>query len=296
VIWVLSSAVIFSYGSQSDVEYYLKNFEKMGLESMIVCTEGDLDLTRIDKLIQGKNVELLFNRERIGKSTAYNNALKHVKSSIVFLISGDVRFDPHIIKIMEESMEEDEIVIPRVVPFGTESLAGKIASFMWNVHDTCLDSDDRVYMKSGGEFQALRTKGLVIMPRVINDDEYICLNALSSGMKVRYRRDLVVRNWVPETLKELLNQRIRINFGHMEMKRYFGKNSSLSLNFIRNIRKSLKIMEKHLLRYPKDMRYILPAFVLEIASIAFAFMDLKRSRGHLLWDIVSSSHDFGNSH
>ncbi|WP_393970866.1 glycosyltransferase [Oxyplasma meridianum] len=290
-----SSAIVFSYDSQSDVEYYIKNFEKMGLESMIICTEGDMDLSRVENLIQGKSVELVFNRERLGKSAAYNNAMKLASSDIVFLISGDVRFDPHEINIMEESMKDDEIIIPRVVPFETGSRAGRIASFMWNLRDTCLDSDDWGYPKSGGEFQALPSKCLVIIPNVINDDEYICLNAHSNGMRVVYRRDLVVRNWVPETFRELLIQRVRINYGHLEMKKYFEKSASLSLNFIRNIRKSFRIMKKHFLRYPEDIRYILPAFALELTSIVYAYFDLKRSRNHLLWRMVSTSHDPGNS-
>lgn len=288
-----SSAIIFSYDSSGDVEYYIKNFEKMGFGRMIICAEGDLNLSDIETLMKGKNVDFIFNRERSGKSASYNNALKHVNSDIVFLVSGDVRFDPDVIIAIEDHMKEDEIIIPRVIPFETESLAGRIALFMWNVHDTCLDSDDQDYLKSGGEFQALCSKCLVSMPEVINDDEYLCLTAHLTGMKVRYRRELVVRNWVPETFKGLLNQRIRINYGHLEIKEYFGKSASLSLNFLGNMRKSFKIMKKHFSRYPDDVPYILPALALELVSIAFAYLDMKRSRNHIFWDIVSKSHDSG---
>ena len=295
VIIMHSSAIVFSYDSNSDVEYYIKNFEKMGFGSMIICAEGNPNLSNIESLLKGKNVELIFNRERTGKSAAYNNALKHVNSDIVFLVSGDVRFDPDIINTMEVCLKEDEIIIPRVLPFETESLAGRIASLMWNVHDTCLDSDDRDYLKSGGEFQALYSKCLVSMPKVINDDEYLCLTAHLTGMKVRYHRELVVRNWVPETFKDLLNQRVRINYGHLEMKKYFGKSTSLSLNFIHNMRKSFRIMKKHFSGYPDDIAYILPALALELVSIASAYLDMKRSRSHIFWDIVSSSHDYRDS-
>lgn len=288
-----SSAIVFSYDSQGDVEYYIKNLERMGFGSMIVCAEGDLDLSRISSLMKGKNVEFIFNRERIGKSAAYNNALKRINAEIVFLISGDVRFEPDIVNTIEKCMKEEEIIIPRVQPFGTESLAGKLASFMWNVHDTCLDSDDQDYLKSGGEFMALCSKCLVNMPRVINDDEYICLTAHLNGTRVRYNREIVVRNWVPETFREILVQRIRINFGHLEMTRYLGKSASLSLNFLHNMGKSFRIMKKHFSRYPDDIPYILPALVLEMTSIVWAYMDLKRSRSHLFWKIVSGSHDFG---
>jgi hypothetical protein len=78
------------------------------------------------------------------------------------------------------------------------------------------------------------------------------------------------------------------------MKKYFGKSASLSMNFLGNMRKSFKIMKKHFSRYPDDVPYVLPALALELVSIACAYLDMKRSRSHILWDIVSSSHDCGD--
>ena len=292
---VSSCAVVFSFDSQTDVEFYVKNFEAMQVTGMIICAEGDLDIPKLSEMARGKNIDLMLGGERLGKTGAYNGALKHMDCDLVFLISGDIRFDPDIIKSIENRMLNNEILIPKVVPAPTEKLAGKIATVMWNIHDTFLASPDDFHIKSGGEFQAIPSKFLINLPSVVNDDEFLCLSAIIGGGRILYSSDYVVRNWVPESFHDLLIQRTRINFGHMEMNGYFGTSSSLSLNFFRNIKKSVMLIKNHLERYPDDMRFIMPALLIELVSIIHAFFDIKTSRGHLLWKVVSHSSDSGNS-
>ncbi|MCL5803227.1 MAG: glycosyltransferase family 2 protein [Candidatus Thermoplasmatota archaeon] len=289
-----SCAIIFSYNSQMDVEFYVRNFDALQLDKMIICAEGDLDISKIRVMAEGKNIDLILCSERLGKTNAYNSALKHMDCDLAFLISGDVRFDPGIIKKIERKIAGNEIIIPRVLPVPSEKLASKIASVMWNVHDTYLTSSDDFYVKSGGEFQAIPAKFLINLPPVVNDDEFLCLSAKRDGAMVLYSDDFIVHNWVPETFHDLLIQRIRVNFGHMEMERHFGKSSSLILNFPRNIKKSVLLMKTHLKRYPSDIAFIFPAILIELISITYAFFDFKTYRGHMLWKVVKTSKDSGN--
>ena len=277
-----------------DVEFFVKNFDTLQLDKMIICAEGDLNVSKIRHMAEGKNIDLILGSERLGKTNAYNSALKRMNCDLAFLISGDVRFDPSIIKKIEMKITGNEIIIPRVLPVPSEKLASKIASVMWNVHDTYLTSSDDFYVKSGGEFQAVPAKFLIDLPPVVNDDEFLCLSAKRDGAMVLYSDEYIVHNWVPETFHDLLIQRIRVNFGHMEMEKYFGKSSSLILNFPKNIKKSVLLMKNHLKRFPLDMAFILPAILIELVSIIYAFFDFKTYRDHKLWKIVNTSKDSGN--
>jgi hypothetical protein len=57
------------------------------------------------------------------------------------------------------------------------------------------------------------------VPELINEDAFLCLRAEVNGLSVNYLKDGEVHNLVPSNPMNLFQQRRRVNFGHIELKK-----------------------------------------------------------------------------
>ena len=290
---MMSSAIFFSYSSQRDFNSILDNLEKYKVDQVILAVGGLPDIESSSGKLNNRRVTLLYEESRLGKSNSFNRAIEHVNGDLTYIISGDVRFEPDIFAKCENRFAENVgMLIPMVEPDAPENFAEHVGVVMWHMRDVFLD-----YMQkhgrffSGGEFQAVRNPIKINFKDIVNDDEFLCHHIYSSGLRILYDREIVVQNFVPDRLRELLQQRTRVNFGHYESRKYNNVHSSLSLMIPEDFRSAWNILLQFLKRYPGDTLFIFFSGIIEILSLIMSRRAFRRGSKLNVWKIVNTRKD-----
>ena len=126
-----------------------------------------------------------------------------------------------------------------------------------------------------------------IPENIINDDEYLGNLVFSSGKKIIYRNDLIVKNRVPDNFINLLRQRIRVNYGHLQCLRILGKTSSFSIGFISNLKMSLNILRKLIDGDIVETYTLFLAVLIELTSLVISRMNYLLKVNMTKWKLVS---------
>jgi len=226
-------------------------------------------------------------KDRLGKAESLNRSFRFAAGELTFILSGDIQIEEDIFKRCFDAMEDDiGVIIPRVVPEPVKGLHGKIGSALWKLHDTELEyMSKRNLNVHGGEFLAIRRKLLPILPRIVNDDAYICLNAKRLGYRVEYRDDIKVRNQIPGTLIDLLIQRIRVNFGHQELLRMNLDPLVMTTLIITDRKTFFSIMVSFLKRYRKEILILPLVCIVEALALILSRSHLKKGKSYYKWPI-----------
>lgn len=288
-----SSAIFFSYSSQRDFNSIMDNLEKYNVDKVILAVGGRLNLESNSGKLNSRRITLLYEESRLGKSNSLNRAIEHVKGDFTYIISGDVRFEPDIFSKCEERFTGNVgMVIPMVEPYAPENFAERIGSVMWHVRDVFLD-----YMQShgkffsGGEFQAVRNPVKINFKDIVNDDEFLCHHVYNSGLRILYDRQIVVRNFVPDRLPELFQQRVRVNFGHYESRKFNNVHCSLSLLVSEDFRSAWNVLLHFIKRYPRDSLFIFFSGAVEVLSLIKSRQAFRRGTKLNVWKIVNTRKD-----
>ncbi|MEM0158509.1 MAG: glycosyltransferase family 2 protein [Thermoplasmataceae archaeon] len=290
-IGMRANAIVFSYGSKEDVEYYSSLAERIPIERMVLVVGGDFSDEYISSLSRkSANLKIIFERERKGKYYSLISGLESLSGFPLFLISGDVRVDDDIFsKLVEGISSEKEVVMVKVLPQNRDHLSEKVGEVIWVVHDFANEFRFRHGMFfSCGEFQVISHPFQKMIPPVINEDEYLCESLSSNGFKLVYRRDISVRNRVPVSFRGLLTQRIRINIGHLQVAGLRGRTSSLSLNSVKEIGTVCNVLLRITIEKPLMLLFLPLAISLEFLSMVLAVIKYKSGKINLAWTIVNT--------
>lgn len=282
-----TAGIFFSYSSQNDADYLLDGVALTGLDKIVLAIGGNIKLREMpDGRDQGK-VVVLYEKDRLGKAESYNRALNCLQSDITFLVSGDVRYDPGIFSRLESYFQgEVGMVIPRVVPSPPKTFAESVGSIMWLIHDITMETANRESRYfCGGELQAVKHPMPLISPEIINDDEFLCHQVYASGNRIVYARDIEVVNFMPVDFRHLLQQRTRINYGHLQSQRFNNWHSSISLKGFREIRESVHILFTFLKRHRNQVFPLFVSIFLEIVSIILAKIQEYGGKSYRYWKL-----------
>ncbi len=284
------SAVFFSYGSQPDIDYIISSSEAWPFDEILIAIGGDVKLPEMTKSGNNGKIRIVHEEERLGKIASYNRIIKEVKGNFVFLISGDVRFEPDTpLKLLNLADDNVGLVIPRIVPSTGESLAQKVGFTIWNTHEifnTLRARSGKFFC--GGEFQLILGTHPTIPEWIINDDEYLGNLIYASGKKIVYCKEAIVQNETPRSFIRLLQQRVRVNYGHFQCLKLFGNTSSFSFEFARNFRESLSILRKLVLGESVNIFTLFLAVYVEFTSIVISRVDFLFNVDMRKWKLVSS--------
>lgn len=214
-----TSAIVFAYEEEAALRQSLPSLLASTVDEIVIMYGGADGSRAYVESIRDPRVYSEFEPLRAGKWRAFNRAIEIVRGDIVFLVSGDIRFDPAALDHLRRQCTPDVgVVFPRVVPTNIKSPVTQIGAALWDVHDgQIVECQRRGLPIHGGELQAVRRTILEPLEGVINEDAYLCLRAWKRGFRVVYDRDVVVYNTVPESLEEFLAQRARVNYGHTQL-------------------------------------------------------------------------------
>lgn len=277
------SAIFFSYARPADVKYAMEKAHSDLFDETTMAIGG------IDNVIDSegpdrKNIQVLYEKRKMGKSSSYNRAMQNIRDGHIFLISADTRFDDSVIDRMVECLgDSDELAFPRIEPFHGNTLSSRLGEVMWHFHDSYVAmKESRNQFFCGGEFQIIRHRFIIPNSNTVNDDEYLCYRAVAGGGLIRYCRDVVVRNTVPASMRELLRQRVRVNFGHLQSRKLLGKHASFSISSV-NPLETVTAIRNFNRDYPGSLATLFLASIVEMVSLVEAFFFWIQGRDLSNW-------------
>ena len=281
------TAIIFSYNDGDLILSPLHSVLKSDVDQVFLLYGGENVSRGIDGIEDMRLIKVL-EKERKGKVSALMSIVPNICGDIVFLLSGDIIFDPLLIKKCEESFEGTTgVVTVRVIPSNSLSFTEKVASLMWEMHDLQLSiMSKRGSNVHAGEFLCVRKGLLRDLPEVINEDEFLCIKAANSGLSVKYLEDQQVHNFVPSNLVDSFQQRRRVNFGHIEIEKIGWDPRIMDTLVFNETPLFLEIFSSFLKKKKWSVGTLFGAFSIEFLANLSARMDSYFGKDHRKWIMV----------
>jgi len=230
---------------------YVQNYGHHQLNRIIVvcsgCTDGADVIVREIAEKNGKVYPIVENVRR-GKTHALNMAIRALENEakeaeVIVFLSGDVVPHRKSLKKLVSILQNPSVgcAISHPIPLNSRrELSGKLVNILWNLHD---EINHLGWHKVTGEMFAVKRSVLEEMPEnVINDDLYIEHLVNKKKLKFAYVSDSIVYIWGPESLIELLEQRKRVNLGHLQIAKQY---KAQHLSFGNTMRLSSKLIIKY---------------------------------------------------
>jgi len=122
-------------------------------------------------------------------------------------------------------------------------------------------------------------------PGLINDGTYLAGSAYNRGYSIKFCSEAAVQIGVPRTFVDLIRQRQRIVFGHIQVWKLVGRPPrTLETLLLASPLMSLNVLVKTLARFPRLILSLPVAILVEAISVPAAIFDsLVSSRRHGVW-------------
>ncbi|MCW6157946.1 MAG: glycosyltransferase family 2 protein [Thermoplasmatales archaeon] len=281
------TAIIFSYNDGDLVLSPLRSVLKSDVDQIFLLYGGKSISEEIGRIEDNRLIKVL-ERERRGKVRALNFISSNIWGDIVFLISGDVSFEPSLIKRCEDAFTGTTgVVSAKVLPSNTRNYTERVSTLMWEMHDLQLSiMSNRGSNVHAGEFLCVRKGLLRDLPEVINEDEFLCIKAANNGLSVKYLEDQEVHNFVPSNPVDLFQQRRRVNFGHIEIEKIGWDPRIMDTLVFRETPLFLEIFSTFLKKKKWSVGTLFGAFSIEFLANLSARMDSYFGKDHRKWIMV----------
>lgn len=239
---------------------------------------------------------LIEEPRRTGKSAAINQIMEKVDGQFVVLVNSDALPERGAIsRLLREIGEDNNIGLVSASPIvsGRAGIIGAVSELTWCAHNECLlrlNENDR-NNHCCDELIVVRSEVLRKLPaETVNDGAYLAGTAYQAGYSIRFCQEARVKIDVPYSFVDLMRQRRRIVYGHLQIRKSVGESPrTLESMFIKNPLLSLSILVKTLCRSPRLMLALPVALVGEAVSVVLAMCDnITSSKKYTLWDRFGS--------
>jgi cellulose synthase/poly-beta-1,6-N-acetylglucosamine synthase-like glycosyltransferase len=204
----------------------------LGLRKVVLvaseCTEETLRTARMIAARE-KRMKLIEHEKRTGKADALNEIFRETEGDFLVYVNADAVIDAASIPALLKSIEEDSGAgfisgRPKFERHG--GIISEVLDVMWTSHNLLSSDPDQRSQSNHGtdELMVIRSELLPELPHgVVNDGAYIAGRIREMGFRVGYEPEAVVQIDVPRRMIDLIRQRRRILFGHIQVKRLVGK-------------------------------------------------------------------------
>ena len=259
---------------------------------VLVASDCSKDILRDTRKMAARDhrIVLIEHERRTGKADAINEVFRESEGEFLVYVNADALVRASAILSLLKDMEEDEgvgIISGRPVFERPKGLISDVLDVMWTSHN--LLSSDPSHRRQGNhgtdELMVIRKELLpVLPPGVVNDGAYIAARVKERGFRVGYQPDAVVQIDVPRRMVDLIGQRRRILFGHIQVKRLVGKapRTVETMMFFSPL-KSVRIVIRMLAQKPRRILVLPVAAVGELISVSGALWDTVFSADHAVW-------------
>ncbi|MBS3156808.1 glycosyltransferase [Candidatus Woesearchaeota archaeon] len=252
------------------------------------CTDNTNNIVReFEK--KDKRVKLIDQKEREGKSSAINLFLKNAKNEILVLESGDTVPEENTIERLCIPFEKEEVGMTgsRPIPVNRDNnFMGFVVNFFWKLHHEIAMENPKC-----GELVAFRDFVKEIPKESAVDEASIEAIVREKGYKLEYVPNAVVRNKGPETVKDFLIQRRRINAGHVWLEKV--QKHTVSTD---DLGKVIKLVARNFSLNPKKNLWIVMAMAIEAYGKFLGRYDYYiKNKNPYIWNIAKSTKELKNA-
>lgn len=220
------SVCICAYNEANNIEkairsLYVQQIEGFVLKKTYVVSSASTDDT--DKIVtelinEYPTLELIVQEKREGKNSAINAALSRVDTDIVVLFNADNVFrDSKCLMPLLAPFDDPQTGIVGGHPIPTNDIStfvGFASHMIWEMHHNISLKVPKI-----GELIAFRNLGISLTVGKQSDEDIMKMELERKGYHSVYAPDAVVLNRGPDTVKDFLKQRIRVNIGEQYMKK-----------------------------------------------------------------------------
>ncbi len=228
---------------------------------------------------------------RSGKAEAINTIIERFNEDYLVFVNGDALPYPGSIEKLLRVITEDQNIgaVSGAPTFEADAdMTSDALKLMWMVHNDCASSLNHKGISNHGsdELIVLRSDVVGRLPSgLVNDGGYLTGLAYARGYKIGFCQDAAVRIAVPSRFPDVIGQRRRIIFGHIQVWKMIGNSPRTveSMLFTSPVA-GLSILVRNLARHPRLIRS-LPIIALGemVASLGAIFDTLRSSNMHVVW-------------
>lgn len=269
---------------------------KCRIDQIVVAVNGCTDRTEaiVSQLAEKEpRIRVLHDAVRLGKASALNRLLRYCRSEVFVEVGGDCLPATGALDALLDGLVGPKVgaVTCAQIPVHGSGLAARIdMAFWWLLKSTKEEMEVQGGNQHLGSVMWAARRSLIkeIPPEVVNDDTYLGVLCAEQGFNVRFVPDAVVYFNSAKTLHDILRQRRRINFGHLQIARSTGRKPPIFANL--GVRAKLRILSRFARSAPALLPYLALGTVVELCCRALAHLDLRLDTDrHRLWDTAEST-------
>jgi len=254
------------------------------------CSERTLRVAR-EAAARDRRLRLVEHGRRTGKADAMNEIFRETEGDFLVYVNADAMIDSTSIPAILTSIARDKwvgFVSGRPVFARPGGMISDVLDTMWSSFDLLSSDPYQSAQRNHGtdELMVIRSELLPELPLgVVNDGAYIAGRIRETGMRIAFQPDAVVHIDVPRRMTDLIGQRRRILFGHIQVKRLVGKAPrTVETMMFFSPTESLRIVIKMLAKRPKRILVLPVAVMGELLALSGALWDtLVANAGHAVW-------------
>ncbi len=253
------------------------------------CSEETLGVAKA-VAAKDKRLKLIEHKTRTGKADAINEVFRETEGDYLVYVNADAMINPMSIPVLLQSIDQGEkfgFISGRPIFEKPKGLIADVLELMWTSFNL-LSSDPRHANQVNhgtDELMVIRKKLLPqLPPGVVNDGAYIAGRIRERGFRVGFQRDALVQIDVPRRMVDLIAQRRRILFGHIQVKRLVGKAPrTVETMMFFSPSSSLKIVIRELAGKPRLVLALPAAGIGELIAVSGALWDTMTSKNLAIW-------------
>ncbi len=219
---------ICAYNEEKNIErtirtIFTQELTGCSISDVFVVSSGSTDST--DSIVEGLSKEypvltLLPQKKREGKNSAVNLILDNKRTEIVVLLNADNVFEnKDSLEKLIEPLHDPRVGMVGGHPIPTNSdrtVTGYTVQLLWRMHH-------HVAMQSPktGELIAFRDVGTRLPTDMQSDEDILRMKLEEKGFETVYAPGATILNHGPDTVRDYIKQRTRVNIGERYLKSKF---------------------------------------------------------------------------
>ncbi|MDR1954677.1 MAG: glycosyltransferase [Candidatus Methanoplasma sp.] len=283
---------ICAYNEAANIERAIRSvygqvLDGLCLKETVVVSSGSSDGT--DGIVDGlmkeyRSLRLIRQEAREGKNSAVNCFLDGKSTEIVVILNADTIFaDENSLQRLLEPFEDSGVGIVGGHPIPTNdkrTIAGYASHMIWMMHHNISMMEPKI-----GEIIAFREIGTRLSVKNSGDEDALKMRLEEAGYRSVYVSDAKVFNKGPETIRDFVKQRTRVNIGESSIKMEHG--FDIPTRKIKRLYPAFTATMKELGFHPIKM---VIATSLETYSRIRARLHVRLNKGDIsVWDPVRST-------
>ncbi|MGD0638993.1 MAG: glycosyltransferase [Nitrososphaerales archaeon] len=255
------------------------------------CAEATLGSLR-QRREADHRIVLIEEGERRGKAEAVNLVVDESVGEYLVFVNADAMPERGAFARLLCAIDADKsagVISGNPTITSKGGAASGLLQLMWETHNQCSADLERTRLANHGtdELMVVRSGALVCLPPgLVNDGAYIAGVAKQRGYAVRSLASARVTVETPSRPIDVVRQRRRILYGHIQIWRLVGEAPRTAESLILlSPDKGFRVVAKAISRNPRLLGALPLASVTELISLAGAIWDtLGSGRKHAVWE------------